>query len=117
LYETLRKGKNLNISTVWQVANSKLDLVYVVQENMTNWTSLKHQLNGQSELFTESTVAMIATELLNALDHLHSNLKIAHFAVDLNHVLCDGQIPDKYGSHFKLVDFDNARFFGSKKLP
>jgi serine/threonine protein kinase len=31
--------------------------------------------------------------------------------------MCDGPIPDKYGSHFKLVDFDNARFFGSKKLP
>lgn len=70
-----------------------------------------------SELFTESTVAMIATELLMALDHLHSNLKVAHCSVDLTHVFCDGLIPDKYGSHFKLVDFDNARLFGSRNLP
>ena len=46
LYETLRKGKHLNISTVWQVGNSKLDLVYVVQENMVSWSSLKKQLMG-----------------------------------------------------------------------
>lgn len=48
LYETLRKGKHLNMSTVWQVGNSKLDLVYVVQESLAQWTSLKHQLMRHS---------------------------------------------------------------------
>ena len=68
-------------------------------------------------MFTESAVATIATEMLQALEHLHTNLKIAHCSVDLSHVLCNDIVPDKNSSMFKLVDFENARFIGSRQLP
>jgi len=64
LFETLRKGKHLNTSTVWQVGNSKLDFIYVVQEDLTLWHTLKTQLASHSEVFMEATVATVATELL-----------------------------------------------------
>jgi len=48
---------------------------------------------------------------------LHTNLKIAHCAVDLEHVVCNDEVPDKNSSRFKLVDFENARFIGSRQLP
>jgi serine/threonine protein kinase len=117
LYETLRRGKHLNIGSIWQASFSSLPLVYVIQENLTSWHQLKHQLANHPEVFTESTVASIATELLRALDHLHSNLGIAHCSVDLHTVVCSDRLPDKFSSHFKLVGFEQARFIDSPNLP
>ena len=71
----------------------------------------------QSEHFSEPLVAAITAELLHALNHLHTNLKIAHCSLHLNHVFCSESIPDKNRSHFKLTNFENARFIGSEKLP
>ena len=49
---------------MWQVGNSKLDFIYVVQEDLTLWHTLKTQLASHSEVFMEATVATVATELL-----------------------------------------------------
>jgi hypothetical protein len=34
LFDSLRKGKHLNTSTIWNVANSKQDFIFIVQEDM-----------------------------------------------------------------------------------
>lgn len=62
-------------------------------------------------------VAAIATEILRALDHLHSSLKIVHGSVNEQNVVCSDLIPDKFQSTFKLVNIEGARFDGSKKPP
>lgn len=62
-------------------------------------------------------MAAIATEVLRALDHLHTDLKVAHCAVDAQHVVCNDAVPDKYSSHFKLIDLENARFEGAVTPP
>ena len=62
-------------------------------------------------------MAAITTELLRVLDHMHSNLNIAHCSLDLNHVVCSDLSPDKYTSQFKLVEFERARVIGTKRLP
>jgi serine/threonine protein kinase len=69
------------------------------------------------EEFTEELVAVIATEILNALNHLHNKLKIAHCSLDLSNVMCSEAVPNKNTSRFKLISFENARFIGSKKPP
>ena len=89
--------------------------IQVVTADYANWSSMRHfQSLSENGALSEKFVAACTHDILLALMHL-ANLKIVHGNLDPEHVFV--QLTPFGGTHFKLLDFSNARISGSPVHP
>ena len=86
-----------------------------IVDSSTNWFTLRGILK-KNESISERAVGALASQLLSALEHIHS-LNIVHGGINLDNIICSTRNIERRNAEFKLIHFDNSRVVPTKKLP
>lgn len=99
----------------YESISAKLLPVEVIQEDLSQWKTLRHFINNSANgVLSERYVSAAIYETLKALSCIH-NQGVIHCNLDQDSVVA--RMMPFHGDAFKLVNFENARMIGSKVHP